>query len=113
MKRPLKEKQIENSILSFLSMRGIFAWKHESVGIFDQKRGTFRRKFGVHRKVGVSDIIAIDPQTGRIICIEVKSDTGKLTLDQKVFLSDVARNKGISFVARSIEDVAEKLGLRI
>jgi hypothetical protein len=35
MKRVVPEKAIENQILHFLFKKKVFAWKNQSVGIFD------------------------------------------------------------------------------
>lgn len=107
---PIKEKQIENSILSYLKTRGVFAFKVESTGLFDPTLGRFRRKNSVHRMVGVSDILGILPG-GRFFAIEVKSKVGRLSEHQKKFLASVNEVGGIGFVARSIDDVEARLGL--
>lgn len=105
MKLKIKEKSIENEILSFLKRNGIFAWKNESVGIYDAKKGVFRRKNSIHRIVGTSDILGIFYQ--RFLAIEVKSKTGKLSDAQCAFLEAVKNNGGIAFVARSVDDVID------
>lgn len=56
-----------------------------------------------HSKRGVSDILGI--YSNRLLAIEVKSKTGRLTRWQTIFLDDVKRNGGIAFVARSVDDV--------
>lgn len=101
------EKQIENLILSYLSSRRILAFKVDNVGIFDQSKGIYRRKHSVHRKLGISDILGI--YEGRPLAIEVKSKSGRLSPHQREFLNEFKAHGGISFVARSIEDVEEAL----
>ena len=103
----VKEKTIENSILSWLAMNGVYAFKHESQGTYDTKLGTYRRKFSIHRKLGVADIIGI--YKGKPLAIEVKSAIGRLNDNQKKFLQEWADEGGISIVARSVEDVIECL----
>ena len=46
---------------------------------------------------------------GRFIAIEVKTEQGKLTPEQRLFLFKINENNGIGFVARSIEDVKKEL----
>lgn len=99
----MTEKQIENSILSYLKARGVFCWKNETTGIWDPKRKVFRKKRSVHRMVGVADILGI--YKGRFLAIEVKSAKGRLTKDQKRFGEMVIEQGGIFLVARSIDDV--------
>ena len=103
----MKEKAIENQILSWLAMHRILAFKHESQGTFDARIGVYRRKNSVHRKLGVADILGCIG--GRFLAIEVKSQTGRLSDHQKQFLLEVLAHGGIAFMARSIEDVEENL----
>jgi penicillin-binding protein-related factor A (putative recombinase) len=104
----LSEKQIENSILSWLEMKGIYAWKTKTVGTFDVRSGKFIRSSRLYRK-GVADVIGILPGQGRLFAIEVKSRKGKLQAHQKEFLDKVQSKGGLAFVARSIDEVETEL----
>lgn len=86
------------------------AFKIKSMGTFDVKLGGFRRPSPWYRK-GVSDILGI--YNGKFLAIEVKSEKGKVSPAQALFLSDVRLNGGLGFVAKSIEDVAKALGMQI
>lgn len=103
------EKQIENSILEYLHLKGLYCWKNQSVGIYDPTKKAFRRK-SKYDKNGVSDILGILPN-GTLLAIEVKLDntpTTKKTYpskEQKEFIENINNNKGIAFVARSVRDV--------
>lgn len=111
MKRlDLTEKQIENTILSWLFIQGIFAHKVDNVGIFDQKIGRYRMKQSVHRKLGISDILCC--YKGRFVAIEVKRKGGKLSEHQERYLKDVNASGGLGFVARSIEDCAREMNIK-
>jgi penicillin-binding protein-related factor A (putative recombinase) len=101
------EKRIEYEILSFLSQIGIFAWKVDRAGTYDPVRKTFRANHNPYKIKGVSDIHGII--AGRFIAIEVKSKTGKLTPEQRVFLAKVGNEGGISFVARSLDQCISQL----
>lgn len=59
---------------------------------------------------GVADILGIF--NGRFLAIEVKRPGNPLTRCQKHFLDSVNREGGIGFVARSIDDVIDQLGLK-
>lgn len=59
---------------------------------------------------GVSDIIGC--KDGRMIAIEIKTPGGKVTSHQQRFIDRVNEAGGVAFVARSIEDVIEGLGLK-
>jgi len=59
--------------------------------------------------VGIADITGIF--RGQPLAIEVKSDKGRVSDAQEIFLQRFNEEGGIAFVARSIEDVQAKLGL--
>jgi len=59
---------------------------------------------------GIADILGI--WEGRPLAIEVKTKKGRVTDHQRKFLDCVRRNGGIAFVARSIDDVIEGLGVQ-
>lgn len=103
----MKEKAIENMILSFLKIHGLFCWKIESQGTYDAKKGIYRRKNSIHRMLGVSDIVGLFP-SGRLFAVEVKSATGRLSEHQRRFLDHINASGGVGIVARSIEDVKKQ-----
>jgi len=98
-----KEKEIENSILHYLRIRNIFAWKNETIGIFSKERGTFMKKHSKFHMTGQSDILGVF--MGRFLAIEVKRPGNKPTPNQVEFISNVNKHGGIAFVATSVEDV--------
>lgn len=104
----LLEKQIQNLILSWLSAQpNCMTWQNDSVGIWDAKKGIYRLPHGPFRKKGVADILGL--YRGYFLAIEVKTKTGKVSLEQNEFIAQVVKHGGIAFVARSLEDVIEKL----
>jgi penicillin-binding protein-related factor A (putative recombinase) len=108
----MSETQIRNGILSWLKFKRLFAFIHDSTGIYDPKIGRFRVRNSVHRLLGVSDIIGIIRGTGQFLAIEVKSKTGRLTDHQIRFIERVNDEGGIAFMARSIEDVEREFKAR-
>lgn len=101
------EKEIQNEILEFLKIIGVYCWPNQSVGIFDPVKKIYRKSKSRHHLNGVSDILGII--NGRFLAIEVKSATGQLSGEQRIFLARVNENGGIAFVARSVEQAAESL----
>ena len=77
------------------------------MGVYDPVKKVFRKNNGKHLINGVSDILGI-LKNGKLLAIEVKSKTGRLTGDQRVFLERIKDNGGLAFVARSISDVINK-----
>ncbi len=105
----VKEKAIENEIMNFLRAIGIFCWKNDSVGIFDPVKKVYRSNQNQNRIKGVSDILGIID--GKFVAIEVKSETGKLRPEQKVFIQEIVSNGGVAFVARSLKEAAQTLAM--
>lgn len=99
----MTEKQIENEILNFLKTMGVYCWKNQSVGIFDPVKKVYRKPNNPHHIKGVADILGIIQ--GRFLAIEVKSDKGLISTEQKIFLKHINEEGGIAFVARSVEQV--------
>jgi len=107
MKKKSPEKVIEYEILQLLKSRGVFCWKNDRQGTFDPTKRVFRANKNPHKIKGVSDILGIF--FGKFLAIEVKSKTGRVSPEQSEFLSNVNKNGGIAFVARSSKDVEDYL----
>jgi hypothetical protein len=86
----LKESEIKNQIKAYLRYTGWFTFP-------------ILQGLGVHK--GISDMIAI--RNGIVIFIEVKTENGKQSQDQKQFEYDIVTQMGNYCLARSIEDVQE------
>lgn len=101
------EKILENEILEYLAANNIFCWKIKTTGTFDPKTRGFRRT-GKWYKKGVADILGI--YKGKFLAIEVKVKGSYPAPNQRIFLQDVLNHGGVSFIARSIDDVKKHLG---
>lgn len=113
-KRP--ERDLRNAILALLRAHGIAAWP-TGVGAFPAEYGG-RRRFVRMGTKGMSDIVGIVPSrqpaacaVGTFLAIEVKQPGGVVSPEQTAFLQTVIRAGGVGFVARSCDDVIDKLGL--
>lgn len=95
------EKTIQSDIIKYLLANGIYVWNAKAIPIA-------KRKYSV--KLGVPDILGWLPQDGRILGIEVKTKTGKVSPEQRAFLDQIVKDSGVAGVARSIEDVIQILG---
>jgi hypothetical protein len=99
-----READAQREILRYLTLMRIFHIRVNTQGVpLHNGSGAFRP--APHR--GVADILGIYQR--RPLAIEVKSDTGRLTVDQRVFLAQFEAAGGIAFVARSAKDVEAKL----
>jgi len=104
--RPL-EADIQKRILAFLRREGVFHWR-QNVGGFQDRTGRWV-SFGV---LGLADIIGIEPGTGRFLAIEVKRRGEGQTARQRRFQERVEAAGGLYILARSVDDVREKLNAR-
>lgn len=94
MKAPaMKEKEITTQIRNVLKLYGVFHWK-----VFQSLGST----------PGVPDILGILPG-GRMLAIEVKTERGKLSPHQERFIKNINDNGGLAFVARSFDEVVQRL----
>ena len=84
----MREKSIENKIKAYLRSKGAYCVKYHG-NQFSQ--------------VGVADLLVC--YKGRFLAIEIKNETGKTSPLQDVNIQMVKDAGGISFVARSVEDV--------
>ncbi len=57
---------------------------------------------------GVADILAVLPG-GRMLAVEVKTPTGKVSANQEDFLSRVDENGGAAMVVRSVDELEQFL----
>lgn len=101
------ETIIRNQIMSYLKFRGIYAFPVKNGGTYDPKSKKFRRT-GMWHKNGVSDILGI-LNDGRFLAIEVKTKTGRASLEQKEFLAEISSRGGVSFIARDVTEVEHEL----
>lgn len=83
-----KETDIQNAIRDYLRWHGWFVIRHQ-------------QSLGSHK--GLSDLTAI--KDGWTVYIEVKTTTGTLSDDQKIFCDEIMANGGTCIIGRGIEDV--------
>jgi hypothetical protein len=108
-----RETPIQKGVLDYLKLKGHHVFRVNTQGVPLHGKG-FEGRFRPSPMKGVSDLIGCCGRShkdkGRFFAIEVKSETGKLTEEQALFLNNVIEAGGIGLVARSIDDVI-KAGL--
>ena len=105
--KPVLEKEIETNIYNFLQECGFSVDKINNVGIYDANKKTYRKP-GANFRPGIADLIGTLPD-GRFFTIEVKSKTGKPSRAQLDWIAEKHKNKGIAFIARSVQQVNDSL----
>jgi hypothetical protein len=108
-KAPHKESYVKSKILMDLGA-------HPDLMLFNNPTGTFFTANGTAIRInrpGAADVIGIwrRPWGGQAIAIEVKTETGRQSPDQKIWQSAWERAGGIYVLARSTEDVLKKIPL--
>lgn len=94
--REPSEADITKAIRDLLKACNIWSWKHWG---------------GPMSLKGVPDIIGMIGPEGKSFYIEIKKKSGVVSREQQEFINSVNRHGGIAFVARSVDDVIEGLGL--
>lgn len=103
MIKKITEKQIESQILRWLNAQpGIFAFKINTVGIYDPTKKIYRKNWNPYLLKGTHDILGV--YAGKFFSIEVKSSTGKLTEDQYLFGLKVRQCGGESLMGATTLD---------
>lgn len=97
------EAVIQGHVFHYLSgCREFFGFCINNGGTWDP-RGFYRAHKGVGYVRGVSDIVGL--WRGQGIALEIKTEKGRLTEDQKKFQQDYIRAGGLAFTVRSVSDV--------
>ena len=97
-----KETAIQSAICDYLALKGYLFSRTNNAPIYDTGRKAFRALPKYTRK-GWPDICLI--KNGKFYGIEVKSEVGRLSLEQEELGRDIIIHGGMYVVARSIDDV--------
>lgn len=93
----MSEHAIEQAILQYLNLNGVFAFKFKDQSRFDGKQ---HRKPLPYQINGVADICII--HRGKTYWVEIKTETGEQSEAQRLFESKVVENGGCYFLWRSL-----------
>lgn len=76
-------------------------------GMFLSLDGKRKQRAGL-QAAGSSDLIGWTHE-GKFLAIEIKTEKGRVSLDQQRFIDVVNKAGGVAFVARSAQDVRDNL----
>jgi len=99
------EGAVVRTCLDYLQLRGILAWRNNTVGVYDQTAKRYRTNAG---RNGIADILGCLPG-GRFLAIECKAGKGHLSPAQIEFQHDIIEMGGLHIVARSVDDLIGRL----
>lgn len=102
----MKESDIQRDCESFLKLHSFFYWRNHTAGVRFRGKGVAKS-----RNKGAPDIMAI--KAGVFYAIEVKKPTGVLSSDQIDWLQRADDHGAVSIVARSVEELADRLGIEV
>lgn len=102
----MKESDIQRDCESFLKLHNFFYWRNHTSGVRFKGKGMAKS-----RNKGSPDIMAI--KDGKFYGIEIKKPNGVLSKDQIEWLERATNHGAISIVARSVEEMADLLNLKI
>lgn len=94
----IAENEIQKEIMDYLRVRCIYHWRNNT-----GKRGGVTYGFP-----GSADILGLLPD-GRFLAIECKTETGKQSDKQREFQLNIEANNGLYILAKSVNDVIDKL----
>jgi len=83
-----EETKIKQQIKAYLDLKGVMWWYNLA---------------GIGAKKGLPDLFAL--KDGTLYGIEVKTQTGRLSVHQERFLEELKVEKAVPIVARRLEDV--------
>lgn len=95
---PVKEKDIQATIIEYLKLKGIFHYRNNTGAFIDQNKHLYR--FGA---IGSPDIVVV--KDGLYIGIEVKTPHGTQSETQIKFQKELERAGGQYVLARSVDDI--------
>lgn len=91
--------------LEYLRLVGVMAWRSNNAGVYDQQSGKYRAFTG---RRGVGDILGVLPG-GKLLSVECKEGTGRLSVDQKAFMREVNDLGGLAVCVRNVDDLIRSL----
>lgn len=97
------EKDTQKTIIDWLTVKKIFHYKNNTVGIYKQSTGQYIPS----PSKGAPDIVAVIQ--GKYIGIEVKAPNGKQSENQVAFQSNLENAGGLYILAFSVGDVIDKI----
>lgn len=107
-KRTRKEGARQTEVLAWLAMHDFVFWRQNTGCATYQsarKDGSISKRFVRYGVAGLPDILAIEPGTGRLLGIEMKTPVGGLSDQQKDWRARFLDAGAVYLVARSSDEL--------
>lgn len=102
------EKEIESDILDYLNAQPhCFAWKVNTMGVFDPVRKIYRKNKNRHIHLGTSDILGIYKAQAFAIECKTPATKNKASDNQLEFLAKVNQVGGVTSILWSLDGAIE------
>jgi len=101
-KKPTPESLVLDGCLQYLELRGVYCWRNNTGTAKIADRWV---SFG---KKGSSDIIGLLP-FGKFLAVETKTEHGRLSPEQSVFLERTRGSGGLAVVVKSWQELDKVL----
>ncbi len=106
------EHDTQTAVLAYLRLHPLVAWAERfNTGAVKLTDRHGKQRFVRFAFTGCSDILG-QMKDGRLLAIEIKSPTGRLSAAQRAFLDLVRDNHGVAGVVRSVDDVDRVLEVK-
>lgn len=96
---------LTTQIVAFLNEMGHFAWRNNTIGVYDMTTGRYRKSNSVK---GTADIFCVLNPAGQTLFIEIKVGRDRLRDAQEVFRDEVVKRGAIHWEIKTIENFIEK-----
>lgn len=101
----MSANKLTQSIVRFLNYNGFVAWNVYNGGVYDPKRGVYRKN--PTQKRGVFDVCGFRESDGKHIEIEIKWGRDKMSEFQKLHFERLEKAGAICYVARDLDEFLE------
>lgn len=101
-KKASPTNELTKAVVAMLTLEGCFAWRQNNGAVYDPTRGAFRANSSTP---GISDVLGFEMTTCRLMAIEIKTGSDKLTKDQIRFLNRIRRAGGFACEGRSLDQI--------
>lgn len=98
-----KTNDLTKHVIYLLIMSGYHAWRANNGAVFDPVKKVFRRNVSLTK--GIPDVLAFHKQTGKFLCVEIKTGRDKLSPEQTDFLETARKAACIALEVREINDL--------
>ena len=106
---PVSANALTRHVIEYLTILGCKAWRNQSGALKVEGKGNARGRYVRFGQKGSADILAVLPPLGRLIAVEIKAGKDRIRPEQQAWLDEIESKGGISIVARSIDDVMERI----